>query len=156
MTTPLASVDQLVDRLGDVTIDETRIAAVLDDASAIVRSYAAQTWLDTLGALDSVPDVVTTITLAVARRAYLNPDGAIQQTSGPFTERYAEVTGQVLFLTDTEKAALDRFRATASLWAQGTTRAEDTASVEIAWFETEGASEPSSTTSSIWPSREPW
>jgi hypothetical protein len=51
MTTPLASVDQLEDRLGDVDIDEARIAACLADASALVRAEARPTWLDDAGDL---------------------------------------------------------------------------------------------------------
>jgi hypothetical protein len=138
MTTPLASVDQLEDRLGDVDIDEARIAACLADASALVRAEARQTWLDDAGDLDGVPDVVEMIVLAVARRAYLNPDGAIQQTAGPFTERYAEVAGQVFYLTDTEQRALAKYHDTPGLWAQPTTRGD----VESGTVYAEGDGDP--------------
>lgn len=49
--------------------DESRAQAALDDASALIRDEAGVTWVDAMSVLLTVPDIVVTITLEVARRA---------------------------------------------------------------------------------------
>lgn len=122
---PLASLDELTARLGDQDIDDVQAAAFLDDASALVRLEAGQTWLTDADVLEEVPRAVVMVVLNVARRAYLNPEGSIQPTAGPFSDRFDEARAQVFYLTDTERLVLQRFRTTSSgLWAMRTSRGD--------------------------------
>lgn len=121
---PLATVQDLSDWL-DQPIDpaNSRAVAVLSAASSLVRSYTRQDWVDEAGALVEVPDDVVTVVLQVAERKWRNPTGAIQETTGPFSVRYSERTGEGLFLTETEQKMLDRYKCDA-LWSLSTTRCE--------------------------------
>lgn len=121
---PLATVQDLSDWL-DQPIDpaNSRAVAVLSAASSLVRSYTQQDWVDEAGALVEVPDDVVTVVLQVAERKWRNPTGAIQETTGPFSVRYSERSGDGLFLTDTERRMLARYKRDA-LWSMSTTRGE--------------------------------
>ena len=121
---PLATVQDLSDWL-DQPIDpaNSRAVAVLSAASSLVRSYTQQDWVDEAGALVEVPDDVVTVVLQVAERKWRNPSGAIHETTGPFSVRYSERSGDGLFLTDTERRMLARYKRDA-LWSMSTTRGE--------------------------------
>jgi hypothetical protein len=124
---PLVTVVDLRDLVGAPISDDKRAEAVLSRASALVRSYTGQTWVDaTTGVLSGVPDDVQTVVLAVAERIWTNPSGAIQITKGPFTTRLAESAGEGLYLTDTEKAILGKYRlsGTGGLWTMQRTRGD--------------------------------
>lgn len=58
---------------------------------------------------DDPPAEVTAVVQAVAQRAVNNGSSLVQETIGPFTNRYAG-TGAVLELLDAEKAILNRYR----------------------------------------------
>jgi hypothetical protein len=76
---PLIEPGPLVARLGvdAEELDQDRLTAAREDASALVRSFVApETWVDDDGELEEVPDDVLSVCLAVARRAYENPRGA--------------------------------------------------------------------------------
>lgn len=93
---PLASVADLEARLptGDLTEsdDVRRAEAALADASALVRSEAGRTWVGDDDELDGVPDIVTTVVLAVAQRRLngsftYGSDGTAQQDFGLYLKR---------------------------------------------------------------------
>ena len=121
---PLATVEQLSDLLEQpIDPDNPRAVAVLAGASALVRTYTGQDWVDDDGNLTEVPDGVVTVVLQVAERKWRNPSGAIHETTGPFSVRYSERSGDGLFLTDTERRMLARYKRDA-LWSMSTTRGE--------------------------------
>lgn len=120
---PLATVAELSARL-PVSVDlgdATRAAAVLEDASALVRDEAGATWVDSVGALTVVPDVVRMIVLEVAGRA-LNRSFVY----GAEGEGAREVGG--LYLKGDEKRRLNAAVAGGgtkpSLWTLPTTRGD--------------------------------
>jgi hypothetical protein len=86
MLPPLASIDDLEVRLtgpiGDG--DVARAEACLADASNTIRSYAGIDWMEG-DALGDVPDIIVTVTCRVAKRAFLNPEGYQQETTGDHT-----------------------------------------------------------------------
>jgi hypothetical protein len=121
MTLPaLADLAALSARLGVVfdedasslSADTLRALAVLDDASALVRSVAGVTWYDPDDSGDGllpVPDIVVAITLACAIRAFRNPDGTVQATVGDVSVSYGSGTlGTSIYLTKLEIQAIRR------------------------------------------------
>lgn len=105
MTLPaLASLDAFVVRLGQPTAltnaEEERAQAAIDDASALARAEAKVDWITEDGELDedSIPDVVVTIVLRAARRAFVNPDEVESETIDAYQVRYREV-----YLTQAER-----------------------------------------------------
>jgi hypothetical protein len=120
---PLATVDQFEQRYGSTIEDNQRLYAILEDASALVRSVTAKSFLDDDG-VPAPPGAVVTVVCNVARRVYDNPTGVVHDTAGPFSTRYSEAAGQVLYLTPTDRAMLDRLRPTSGLWTMSTTRDE--------------------------------
>jgi hypothetical protein len=113
----LADIDALEAWTGDtIPDDDPRALAVLAAASALVRSETRRTWLDDMGALAAIPD-------EVAARVWNNPDGAIQDVTGPFSARFSERIADGLYLTDTERAICARHRLQSTgVWSLGTTR----------------------------------
>jgi hypothetical protein len=123
MTSPrLASTDALGVRLG-VTLagtDLARAGAVLDDASALIRWIAtnaaeadtpgAAGWLtdDDPPVLDTanLPDIVVTVCLSVAERAWRNPDGLRSESLGSYAVTYAGSDLAGVFLTANERALI--------------------------------------------------
>lgn len=105
MTLPaLATVEAFEERLGRTLgpTDSARAQAALEDASALVRSEAGKSWV-TGTTLDSdVPDVVVTITLVVARRAFDNPAGVASSTIGNVSVNW----GSGIYLTGDERRSL--------------------------------------------------
>ncbi len=157
MLPALASVAELEARLGldPDTLETTnlgRARAALADASALVRLEARRTWVDATGALTAVPDAIARVVLGAARRGYVNPDAAIQDSAGPFARRLAESEVGV-YLTEAELAIVRRFRPTGGeLWTLRTQRDEDESntiwyqdSFGVEWFPL------ASTDDSVWP-----
>ena len=105
---PLADPDALAAWVGqEIPVGDARAEAVLSGASAVVRAYANQTWVDANGALAAdIPDVVGTVVVQVAARAWANPDGLQSVTIDDSTRRWGS-DAQGLYLTDAEKALLD-------------------------------------------------
>lgn len=111
MLPALATTDALALRLGvTFSVSETeRAAAVLDDASALIRSEAGVDWVDEQGQLLDVPTVVESIALAVAYRAYRNPDGLGQASLGDASVTYDRGPGQsAVYLTRDERRSIRR------------------------------------------------
>lgn len=120
MLPPLASVTSLGLRLG-ITLagaDADRAAAVLDDASALIRAEAGTAWVDEAEQLSGVPAVAESIALAVAYRAYRNPDGVSQTSLGDASVSYDRGTGQAaVYLTRDERRAVRRAAGTTAVGA---------------------------------------
>lgn len=101
---PLTSVSELERRLGGTITDATeadRAAALIDDASALVRHAAGQVWVDAEGDLTAVPDLAVTITLGAALRAWYNRADVDSQQLGVVTTRFRVA----LTAAETEKLA---------------------------------------------------
>ena len=146
-TPPLVTFDDVADRLGDPIddIDANRLDAAIDDASALVRTVARQTWLnDAETAVEDVPDAIVTVVANVARRGYRNPLGIVHETEGPFSARYGEDAAQGIYLTDAERELVESFRTTSGLWSMRTSR-DDATSSSVDWWEVEGAEGPTPT-----------
>lgn len=107
---PLASLGGFLTRYSGVvaTADAARVAALLDDASALVREVAGSDYVDDDGALDDVPAVLAVIVTEVARRAYDNPQALTGETVGNYSWRGARTTGSSLYLTTDERRTVRR------------------------------------------------
>lgn len=105
----LVSLEDFALRLGGISAsDEERAQAVLDDASALVRAEAGdEDWVDDDNTLEEVPGVIAAITVAVAIRAYRNPDGVRQESIGTYSVAYAD-TSTAVFLTEGERRMIRR------------------------------------------------
>ena len=105
----LVSLDDFALRVGGVSAsDEERAQAMLDDASALVRAEAGtEDWVDDDGALEDVPGVIVAVVVAVAIRAFRNPDGVRQESIGTYSVSYAD-SSTAVFLTEGERRAIRR------------------------------------------------
>lgn len=119
MLEPIATIPELSEQVGEpIAEDDTAALAMLRGASARVRAYTRREWTR-----EDAPDEVHAVVLQVAERKWRNPEGFIQDTTGPFTTRLPERAGDGIYLTADERDTLDWYRATRlSLWAQPTTR----------------------------------
>ncbi len=120
MLPALATTDALALRLG-VTLagaELDRGTAVLDDASALIRSEAGVDWVDEQGQLLDVPPVVESVALAVAYRAYRNPDGLGQASLGDASVSYDRGDAQAaVYLTRDERRSIRRAAGTSAAGA---------------------------------------
>jgi len=94
-----ATVEDLERRLGGDPLNETgqaRGEALLRDASTIIRTVAGRPFTD------PIPDVVQTVCLNMAVRAWHNPEGIRQETTGSYNVTYAATQGGVT-ITDEER-----------------------------------------------------
>jgi hypothetical protein len=111
----LAELDELSERLGlqlePESPDGLRAQRALDDASALIRAEAKTDWPV------SIPDVINTITVAVAYRAYRNPDGTAQASVGDVSVSYGggNVVGDAIYLTPNERRAVRRAAGVSSV-----------------------------------------
>lgn len=126
---PLATVDDLATRVQETIDAEDPLALYfLRAASATVRQYAGQNWVNDAGTeLVDVPDVAHDITVECAARVWMNPEGNTQETAGPFTERKPEQYADSFFLTATEKSKLGGFRPSGlgGLWTIQQTKGDN-------------------------------
>ena len=130
MTLPaLAAFDDLAARLPggiDEDNDGARARAALADASALIRSIAGKTWTttnddDETVLADDIPDIVVSVCIAAARRAFTNPDGIRSESTGSYSAAYADSSGDV-YLTKAEQAHIRRAAGRTGVWAMPTTR----------------------------------
>jgi hypothetical protein len=122
---PLATIADLAARVGEtIPADDSQAAWFLDAASALIRSETGQTWVsDDNEIVATLPPEVKIICVEVAARLWRNPEGVIQETVGPFTQRLPDKFADGLFLTASEKSQLARYRgARLGLWSLKTTR----------------------------------
>lgn len=109
---PLASLGMLAKKLGYLP-EETeadRAGHLLDEASELIRDVAGLTWLVAgTNALDAVPRRVARICVAVAYRAFMNPEGLTQRSLGDSAKSYdrtAREGGEDIYLTAEEERAV--------------------------------------------------
>lgn len=153
MLEPLATLEALAIRLGLDLLDDhgdptspdgLRALAALEDASALIRGVAGVDWVDEHEQLFGIPDVVTTITLAVAFRAYSNPQGAVQASVGDTSVSYSrgESAGSV-FLTRAELRAILKAAGANSIGSiQIETGFIPGGGLDPLWAPTEGGGDP--------------
>lgn len=101
---PLADLSALAARLGapfEPGAERERAAALLSDASVLVRHEAGRTWIDAEGELAEVPDIAVTTTLMSATRAWYNPASVDSQQLGAVSVRFGDV-----WLTAAERSRL--------------------------------------------------
>lgn len=118
MLPALATTDALALRLGATLAgtELTRATAILDDASALIRSEAGVDWVDEQGQLVDVPTVVESVALAVAYRAFRNPDGLGQASLGDASVSYDRGSGQsAVYLTRDERRSVRRAAGTSAI-----------------------------------------
>lgn len=123
---PFADATTLATRIpGGLGDDVARAEAALEDASSAIRSLANRSWCDVAGdeldwgtlALEHQDEVIR-VCLAVAARAFANPDAVTQESTatGPFTHgRSFGNSSPDVYLNGSEKASIRR--AVASLGA---------------------------------------
>lgn len=111
-----ASLEDFVERKGPVSEEEEpAVLALLADASALILdevSGSTATWVTESG---DVPHSVKAICVAVAYRAWSNPDGLSQSSIADSSLSYAGARPDALYLTDDEKRILDRAAGTSSV-----------------------------------------
>jgi len=139
MLPALAELDQLAARIRNGVPPEEvpRAEAALEDASALVRDECGREFVDRYGNLD-VPDAIVRVVLAVARRDYLNPDGARSDTqaAGPFSQtRTLSNEGASCYLTEAELEICQRYQLgnRGGLQVVSTTRADFPAGLDAIW-----------------------
>ncbi len=144
MLPPLASFEQFAARIpGGVDLDDyARAEAVLQDASALVRLEAGLTWVNVANQLAAdLPDVAVAVTVAAARRAFVNPDMLASESIQDYSSTFSS-TSPDIYLTKAERKALRRVTGRSGLWTLATTRVDtgaDTPSITSGAF---GSSTP--------------
>lgn len=124
---PLADITDLEDRLGRIFTSEeaTRVVALLDDASALVRDEAGLTWIDPdTDLLTVVPGSIRAVVLRAAERAVRNPDGFSAESAGDYSYQRTNVEPGV-YLTDAERRIVRKAVGRSSLWTQPVTRGDE-------------------------------
>jgi hypothetical protein len=115
----LVTLDDLYQEVEDPAVHTSgRAQRAIDRASTLVRTHTGLSFVDENEELTDVPDAAFEVTLAAAARAWWNPKGVIQDTTGPFTVRYSEQQAEGVYLTDAEEKMLDTLRTKARLWTQ--------------------------------------
>lgn len=124
----LVSLEDFAVRVGGVDAsDEARAQAILDDASALIRVEAGdEDWVDANGDLEDVPEVVVAVTVAVAVRAFFNPQGVRSESIGTYAVTYAD-SSTAVFLTAGERRTIRRAAGAAAI---GTVTLEGAYAVE--------------------------
>lgn len=91
----LVGLEELERRLGESILEPAerdRAAALLSDASTLVRHEAGRTWVDANGDLVAdVPDIAVTVALHAAMRAWYNPASIESQQLGAASVRFGDV-----------------------------------------------------------------
>jgi len=119
---PLAPFGRLVKKLGYTPVDAERDRAesLLVEASELIRDVAGKTWLDADNALEGVPVRIANICVAVAFRAFGNPEALTQRSIGDSSKSFDRTSregGEDVYLTKAEEAAIHRAAGTSSLVA---------------------------------------
>lgn len=113
----LATADDLEVLLGQPPTNVAGAEALLARASAIVRAYAGQTWLDDdESELVDVPGDIPGVVAGMVERATRNPDGITQEQAGPFARSFGPEAAQRLYLDKWEKLVV---RAAAGIPTSG-------------------------------------
>lgn len=125
MLPPLVPVEQFAVRIpgGVADDDRLRAEAALSDASTLVRSEAGQTWVDADNRLTEVPDAAVAVTIAAARRAFVNPDMVASESIQDFSQTFGSASADI-YLTKAERTAIRRLAGRSGLWSLATTRSD--------------------------------
>lgn len=124
----LASLEEFEKRIygGISSGDEERAQAALDDASALILAEGNALWIgeDESPGDDAVPvpAAVAAICIAVAKRAFLNPEGVSSESIDGYRASFQ--AGEVS-LTKEEKRIIRKGSGKSGLWTQPTTRSVD-------------------------------
>lgn len=124
---PLADITDIEARLGRTFSgdEHTRVEALLDDASALVRDEAGITWIDPeTGLLTTVPGSIRAVVLRSVERAVRNPQGFSAESAGDYSYQRTNVEPGV-YLTDSERQIIRRATGRTGLWAQPVTRGDE-------------------------------
>ena len=107
MTLPsLATVFDLERRLGSTVDDAAQAQALLDYASALIRSEAGRLFVDVHGELTDLPDGVPEVCVEMVYRAVTNPGGVTQDTTGPFSVSFGSDAAQRIYMTKGDRRIL--------------------------------------------------
>ena len=111
MLPSLASVEDLEARMGR-TLDSTRAQSLLSAGSTRIRAFTGRVWVDSDGpqATEFQLEVVREVCVSYAQRVYSNPDGATQQTSGPYSKSVRDWSAAGPRLSPEEMADLEQVR----------------------------------------------
>lgn len=124
---PLADITDIEARLGRTFSgdEHTRVEALLDDASALVRDEASLTWIDPgTGLLTTVPGSIRAVVLRSVERAVRNPQGFSAESAGDYSYQRTNVEPGV-YLTDSERQIIRRATGRTGLWTQPVTRGDE-------------------------------
>ena len=119
---PLVTLPELALRIpgGIDPADEDRAVGILFDASAEVRWEARKTWDG-----EVVPEIVKTVTINVAKRAFLNKEGVTSTSDSldnySHQESRADASASV-YLEPEEKRKVRAAAGRTGVWTQPTTR----------------------------------
>lgn len=102
--------------------ERRRAVALLEDAANILRAEFGRDWLNDDDTAVEDP-VVTTVCVAMATRAFDNPEGITSYTTGTYSET-RQATPNAVYLTDDERALLAKIASgtISGVWTLGTTR----------------------------------
>lgn len=123
----LATVDDLERLLGeDVGEEESatyiQATARLEQASAIVRAFSGETWLDDSGDLSGVPDDIPGVVAGMVERASRNPAGVVQEQAGPFARSFGSDAAQRIYLSKMDRLVIRAAIGSTGVRTIGTTR----------------------------------
>lgn len=105
---------------GIAASDEPRARAVLQDACVLARQVAESTFESA-----EPPDAVVMVTLAAARRAFINPDGVVSSAIDDYRRTFASSSASPdVFLTSKEAAAIRKAMGLSGLWSLPVTRGD--------------------------------
>ena len=141
MADPLAEISDFEEWLGEEipTDQRKRANRYLTMASNLVRGYAGA---DRVEAGGERADEAVEVVLAVAGRAWANPEATTQQSDTTGSDTASRSWGprgiENFYLTSAEKMILGQGTSTPGLWVQPTSRGTITAEAEL--VEVEGGS----------------
>lgn len=100
---PIAIVDDLERRVGQVDPDDLDNAeSLLAYASSLVRAYGNRAW----DVPEEVPSELVEVVVGMVERAVTNPQGATQETAGPFTVSFGSAAAQRVYLTKGDRTII--------------------------------------------------
>lgn len=118
---PFATAADLSARAGVEVDNVPQAESILLMASAVVAAYIGQDFDD-----GAVPLAASQVTINVAYRVWVNPDGLVGDTIDDASRRWSERTSsEGFYLTAADKMILDGLRKPAAnrgLWSLGVTR----------------------------------
>lgn len=117
---PLAPLSALVRKLGYTPEDEEadRAEHILSEASDLIRDTGGVDWVDDNGVLSGVPRRVAQICVAVAYRAFTNPEALSQRTIGDSSKSFDRAKregGEAVYLTEAEEKAVQKAAGTSGM-----------------------------------------